>query len=346
MEIRTYRTEDIEEIAALFYETVHSVNARDYAPEQLDAWAAGSIDTAQWDSELRSRHALVATEEGQVVGFGDMDENGHLDRLYVHKEFQGRGVATAICDRLESGTRAERITVHASITARPFFEKRGYRTVREQRVERRGVFLTNYVMEKRQRPSREPSTTHKRPAMNLETERLTLRPWRDSDAEELYKYARDGRVGLAAGWPAHQSVEESREIIRTVFAQKGVFAVTLKGDGKAIGCVGLTTGARSNYPIGENEGELSYWIGVPFWGKGLITEAAREVIRYGFEELNLTALWCGHFDGNERSRRVQEKCGFRHQRTEKDRFCELINAIRTEHISRLTRAEWAEAKKR
>lgn len=179
--------------------------------------------------------------------------------------------------------------------------------------------------------------------MELTTERLHLRPWKESDAESLYSYARDERVGPIAGWPPHKSVEESREVIRTVFAQEGVFAVCLKGDDTAIGCIGLITGSKSNFPIPEDEGEISYWIGAPFWGRGLIPEAVREVIRHGFEDLQLKALWCGHFDGNGNSRRVQEKCGFKHHHTDKNQFYPLTNDIRTEHVSRLTKEAWMAA---
>ena len=90
---------------------------------------------------------MVAVEDGIIVGFGDMDASGYLDRLYVHRAYQGQGIASAICDRLE-GRIPGKIVTHASLTARPFFEKRGYRVVREQQVERRGVKLTNFVMEK------------------------------------------------------------------------------------------------------------------------------------------------------------------------------------------------------
>lgn len=111
--------------------------------------------------------------------------------------------------------------------------------------------------------------------MDIVTERLTLRPWRETDAEDLYRYASDERVGPPAGWPAHKSVEESREIIRTVFSRDGVYAVTLKGTERAVGCIGLLAGAQCNFPLAPDEGELSYWLGVPFWGRGLIPEAAR-----------------------------------------------------------------------
>jgi len=179
--------------------------------------------------------------------------------------------------------------------------------------------------------------------MKLKTERLILRPWRESDAEDLYRYAKDEQIGPIAGWPPHTSVEESAEIIRTVFSQKGVFAVTLKENDIAIGCIGLILGEESNFPIPEDEGEISYWIGVPFWGNGYIPEAIREVMRYGFEDLKLTNIWCGYFDGNEKSKRAQEKCGFRHHHTEPAKHFDLINDIRIEHVSRITRQEWKES---
>lgn len=176
--------------------------------------------------------------------------------------------------------------------------------------------------------------------MTLETERLILRPWRETDAESLYEYAKDSRIGPIAGWPPHTSIAESADIIKTVFAQKGVYAVTLKENDIAIGCIGLITGSRSNFPINDNEGEVSYWIGVPYWGKGLIPEAIREVLRYGFEDLHLTDIWCGYFDGNEKSKRAQEKCGFRHHHTEIDKPNALLNNVCTEHVSRITKEEW------
>ena len=148
MQIRPYRPADLAEMAALFYDTVHTVNVADYTPRQLDAWATGQIDLAAWDASLRAHLSLVAEEGGRIVGFGDLDVvNGYLDRLYVHKDFQRRGVATALCDRLEAAAPG-RVYTHASITARPFFEKRGYCVRKEQQVERCGELLTNFVMEK------------------------------------------------------------------------------------------------------------------------------------------------------------------------------------------------------
>lgn len=149
MELRRYESGDIGQIARLFHDTVHAVNRRDYSPEQLHAWATGRIDEEAWDAAFRHHLTYVAVEGDLIVGFGDMDAIGYLDKLYVHEDRQGMGIATAICDRLESEVNAPCFTVHASITARPFFEKRGYKVLKIQEVERRGVRLTNYLMEKR-----------------------------------------------------------------------------------------------------------------------------------------------------------------------------------------------------
>ncbi|MDE6495444.1 MAG: GNAT family N-acetyltransferase [Duncaniella sp.] len=181
--------------------------------------------------------------------------------------------------------------------------------------------------------------------MILETERLRMRCWSVNDASDLYNYAKDDRVGPIAGWPPHRSVSESREIIETVFAQEGVFALTLKNDDTAIGCIGLIIGSKSNFPLSDAEGEISYWLGVPFWGLGLVPEAMREIIRYGFEDLGLNALWCGYFDGNEKSKRVQEKCGFRYHHTNPRQYFPLINEEKVEHVTCLTREEWENARK-
>lgn len=173
--------------------------------------------------------------------------------------------------------------------------------------------------------------------MELYTQRLILRPWNLDDAENLYQYAKNPNVGPVAGWPVHTSVENSREIIRTVFAEEETYAVCLKTDHQAIGCVAITIGARSNMKLPDDEGEIGYWIGEPFWGQGLIPEACKELIRHGFEDLKLKRLWCGYFEGNEKSRRAQEKCGFVYHHTNKDMHWELMDDIRTEHVTVLER---------
>lgn len=174
----------------------------------------------------------------------------------------------------------------------------------------------------------------------METERLILRPWCEDDAESLYSFAKNPAIGPIAGWPPHTSVENSREIIRNVLSVNETYAVCLKTDNKAIGSIGLMIGTQSNLDLPETEGEIGYWIGVPFWGMGLIPEATKELIRHAFVDLNLETLWCGYFEGNAKSKRVQEKCGFVYHHTNKDIYWKLMDDIRTEHITRLTREEW------
>ena len=142
----------------------------------------------------------------------------------------------------------------------------------------------------------------------METERLLLRPWQESDAEALYRWASDPEVGPAAGWPPHTSVENSRDIIRTVLSEEGTFAVVPKdGNGDPIGAIGVFP---TEIPEGRGEPEIGYWIGRPFWGQGLIPEAVRELLRWCFMERGAARVWCGHSPGNDKSRRVSEKCGF------------------------------------
>ena len=154
MQLREYIPSDCAQLAELFYQTVHSVNAKDYTQEQLDAWATGEVDLQAWDKSFRAHRTIIAVVNGEIVGFADMDETGYLDRLYVHKDYQGQGIASAICDELERFAAGKTITTHASITAKPFFLHRGYRVVRKQEVIRRGVALTNLVMEKRSERTR------------------------------------------------------------------------------------------------------------------------------------------------------------------------------------------------
>lgn len=176
--------------------------------------------------------------------------------------------------------------------------------------------------------------------MMFETNRLYLRPWRESDAEDLYRYAKDPKVGPAAGWPVHTSVENSRDIIRDVLSADETYAVVPKAVGHAVGSVGLMIGEASNIGLPDTEGEIGYWIGVPFWGQGLIPEAVEEMLRHGFEDLGLANIWCGYYDGNEKSARVQEKCGFTYQYTKENVSCSMLDEMRTEHISCVTKEQW------
>ena len=176
--------------------------------------------------------------------------------------------------------------------------------------------------------------------MILQTERLLLRPWRLDDAFSLYKYAKDDRVGPIAGWPIHKSVVESAEIIENVLSRPHIYAICLKEDNVAIGSIGLMRGKDSHEELGKDEAEIGYWIGFPFWGQGLIPEATNELVRHAFEDMELSRIWCSHFEENYNSKRVQEKCGFKHKYIIEDKEWPLMQTVKVLHYSCLEKETW------
>lgn len=176
--------------------------------------------------------------------------------------------------------------------------------------------------------------------MILKTNRIILRPWKEEDAEQLYKYAKDPNIGPSAGWPVHTDIENSRQIIKDVLSKEETYAVVLKSEDLPIGSIGIMIGENSNMDLGNDEGEIGYWLGVPYWGQGIIPEAAHEIIRHGFEELGLKIIWCGYYDGNEKSLRVQEKCGLKYHHTKENVEVYLLNDVRTEHFTCITKEQW------
>lgn len=147
MIIRKYKAEDFESVSALFFETVHAVNAKDYSEKQLNAWTESSDSLRTRKNDLLKQHTLIAEINGFIVGFGSVDKLGCLDLLYVHKDYQHQGVGAALCNELEKGFSV--IKTFASVTAKPFFESRGYKVIKEREVERLGVKLKNFEMQKK-----------------------------------------------------------------------------------------------------------------------------------------------------------------------------------------------------
>jgi len=173
-----------------------------------------------------------------------------------------------------------------------------------------------------------------------ETERLVLRRWQDSDAESLYEYAKDPDVGPIAGWLPHRSIEESRDIIANVLSGKEAYAICLKTDHKAIGAIELKLNGHTDLTERDDECEMGYWLGKPFWGQGIMPEAAREMLRRAFEELGMTRVWCGYYEGNAKSKRVQEKVGFRDQWKSENVDVPLMHEKRTGYVSSITKEQW------
>ena len=160
----------------------------------------------------------------------------------------------------------------------------------------------------------------------------------------MFNHAKDPNVGPAAGWPPHTSVENSREIIRDVLSANETYAVCLKENGKPIGSVGLKMGTATDMTDRDDECELGYWIGRQFWGQGFIPEASRQLLRHAFEELQMQTVWCGYYDGNTKSRRVQEKLGFLYHHTTEGLEVSLLGEIRTGHVMIMTKEMWEKLK--
>ena len=186
----------------------------------------------------------------------------------------------------------------------------------------------------------------------LTTPRLILRPWVDADAESLYRFARDPLVGPPAGWPPHTSVENSREIIRGVLSARETYAMVLRHDtadsvsgeiipaGTPVGSVGIMFKGCGSYPHMTNtEAEIGYWVALPLWGRGLVPEAVKAIQARCFTDLKLDGLWCGYYVGNEKSRRVQEKCGFT-PRCDMEIPLHPLNGATKEYFTYLSREDW------
>ncbi len=146
--------------------------------------------------------------------------------------------------------------------------------------------------------------------VDMETERILLRAWRDADAPALFKYASDPDIGSRAGWPPHQSLEESLEILRTVFGNDTTWAIELKETGEAIGCIGYGPSCECALPAREGEPITGYWVAKPYWNQGICTEALRLMIARIRTTTAIRSLISGHFIDNPASGRVMEKCGF------------------------------------
>ncbi|WP_301861107.1 GNAT family N-acetyltransferase [uncultured Megasphaera sp.] len=145
--IRPYRPSDCPVLIDLFYHTVHTINIRDYSHEQCCVWATGTEDAVVWNRSFLAHYTIVAEIGNIIAGFGDIDKTGYVDRLFTHADYQCQGIASAICNTLESAVSVNTIITYASITARRFFEKRGYIVIKKQKQYRQAVCLTNYLME-------------------------------------------------------------------------------------------------------------------------------------------------------------------------------------------------------
>lgn len=174
-----------------------------------------------------------------------------------------------------------------------------------------------------------------------ETERIILRKWNEADAESLFEYAKDPDVGPIAGWPPHRSIEESCEVIKNVFNGAECYAICEKDNpSKAIGAIELKLNGHTDMTEQDDECELGYWIGKPFWGRGYVPEAAGALLKRAFDELGMRIVWCGYYDGNRKSKRVQEKLGFTYHHTFQENLAPLINETRICYANRMMKEQW------
>ena len=148
-----------------------------------------------------------------------------------------------------------------------------------------------------------------------ETDRLILRAWQETDVNDMFEYAVDERVGPSAGWPVHESIETSKGIIDNFIKNNDVYAIVLKSENKVIGSLGLHDRAPDESLKHLKQREIGYVLNPKYWGRGIMPEAVKCVIKHGFEELNLDLIWCGYYSFNENSKRVVEKCGFNYKFT-------------------------------
>lgn len=174
----------------------------------------------------------------------------------------------------------------------------------------------------------------------LMTQRLILRRWDEADAEDLYRYASNPDVGPIAGWPPHKNPDESRAVIRDVLNGREAYAICLKEDRKAIGAIELKLNGHTDLTDRDDECEMGYWLGKPFWGRGIVPEAVTEMLRRAFEDIGMQKVWVGYYEGNSKSKRVQEKCRFRFQRKSEGVDVPLMQEKRTGYVSSLTRDQW------
>lgn len=179
--------------------------------------------------------------------------------------------------------------------------------------------------------------------VTLKTERLLLRPWEPTDLNDFYEYASVDGVGQMAGWTPHKSIEESRDILDMFISGKNIFA--LEYEGKVIGSLGIEKYPKEKFPeLAELKcREIGYVLSKDYWGRGLMPEAVREVIRYLFEDLGLDAIFCGHFRRNVQSAKVQEKCGFKHYSTMD--YQTRMGTVEEAEVNILYRKDWEDSRK-
>ncbi|MFN7119658.1 MAG: GNAT family N-acetyltransferase [Saprospiraceae bacterium] len=294
--IETCKPEELTEVRELFRGTIQIVNTKDYDPQQIQVWSSAADDIQKWENLLATQHFLVAKLDHQIVGFGTMTPNGYLDAMYVHANYQRKGIAQALLHDLLQYAQNQNIgTVWSdvSITARPFFDKNGFVVEREQRKMYKEMVFVNYIVYKK--------------LVNylLETERLLLRPFILEDAQDFYDLNADPEVTKYTGDSAFENVAAAADFIRHYHPYRtegmGRWAVIRKSDGAYLGWCGL------RYVPDLQEVDLGYRFFKKYWGQGYATESSQACIAYGFNVLKLKTIVARAMKENIGSIQVMKK---------------------------------------
>ena len=175
---------------------------------------------------------------------------------------------------------------------------------------------------------------------SIETKRLLIRPWDDFDADELFELAQEPEIGYWCGWEPHKHIRDTFFALHNFLEIEETYAICLKDNNIIIGSIGLHFKNNIDLTYKDDEAELGYWIGKPYWNNGYATEAGKAIIKHAFKDLKLSRVWCGYYEGNEQSKRVQEKLGFKfHHRSESAEVPQL-NTTRIGYVSCLSKDEY------
>ncbi len=175
---------------------------------------------------------------------------------------------------------------------------------------------------------------------SIETNRLLLRPWDDFDADELFELAQEPDIGFWCGWEPHKHIRDTFFALHNFLEIEETYAICLKSNNRIIGSIGLHFKDNTDLTDKNDEAELGYWIGKPYWNNGYATESGEAIIKHAFEDLCLSRIWCGYYEGNEQSKRVQEKLGFKYHHRLEDVEVRQLGITRIGYFSCISKDEY------
>lgn len=296
---RQAQTGDVAAITELFRHAVRAVDPGDYTEDQRRAWADGADDPGRWLARIREHYFLVVEQGGRMCGFASLTTDGYIDLLYVHPNFQRRGIARALLRRLVRKAEMDgcrQVCTDASSTARPTFEHSGFAVLRKNELLVRGVDMHNFHMAK------------DLPEIILETDRLRLRRFLPGDGAAMFELNSDPEVLRYTGDPPFADPPEAEAFVRSYDHYEhfgiGRWVVVEKATGTFLGWCGL------KYSLELDETDLGFRFFRRYWNKGYATESARACVDYAFEKLGLSLLVGRAMHANGASIRVLEKVGF------------------------------------